>query len=104
MDRLSSMNAFVMAAELGSYVRAAERLNMSPQMVAKHVTALEQRLGARLLNRTTRRQSLTELGSAYYERCKHILTETEAADSLAQIMNDTPRGKLKITAPVTFGS
>lgn len=104
MDRLSSMNAFVMAAELGSYARAAERLDMSAQMVAKHVTALEQRLGARLLNRTTRRQSLTELGSAYYERCKHILTEAEAADSLAQIMNDTPRGKLKITAPVTFGS
>ena len=104
MDRLSSMNAFVMAAELGSYARAAERLNMSPQMVAKHVAALEQRLGARLLNRTTRRQSLTELGSAYYERCKHILTEADAADSLAQIMNDTPRGKLKITAPVTFGS
>lgn len=104
MDRLSSMNAFVTAAELGSYARAAERLNLSPQMVAKHVTALEQRLGARLLNRTTRRQSLTELGSAYYERCKHILMETEAADSLAQIMNDTPRGKLKITAPVTFGS
>ncbi|QJI30119.1 LysR family transcriptional regulator [Pseudomonas sp. ADAK18] len=104
MDRLSSMNAFVMAAELGSYARAAERLNMSAQMVAKHVAALEHRLGARLLNRTTRRQSLTELGSAYYERCKHILTEAEAADSLAQIMNDTPRGKLKITAPVTFGS
>lgn len=98
------MNAFVMAAELGSYARAAERLNMSAQMVAKHVAALEQRLGARLLNRTTRRQSLTELGSAYYERCKHILTEADAADSLAQIMNDTPRGKLKITAPVTFGS
>jgi len=104
MDRLSSMGAFVMAAELGSYARAAERLNMSAQMVAKHVSALEQRLGARLLNRTTRRQSLTELGSAYYERCKHILTEAEAADSLAQIMNDTPRGKLKISAPVTFGS
>ncbi|WP_419794781.1 LysR family transcriptional regulator [Pseudomonas palleroniana] len=104
MDRLSSMHAFVMAAESGSYARAAERLNMSPQMVAKHVTALEQRLGARLLNRTTRRQSLTELGTAYYERCKHILTEADAADSLAQIMNDTPRGKLRITAPVTFGS
>lgn len=104
MDRLSSMNAFVTAAELGSYARAAERLGMSAQMVAKHVAALEQRLGARLLNRTTRRQSLTALGSAYYERCKHILTEADAADSLAQIMNDTPRGKLKITAPVTFGS
>ena len=104
MDRLTSMSAFVTAAELGSYARASERLNMSPQMVAKHVTALEQHLGARLLNRTTRRQSLTELGSAYYERCKHILTEAAAADSLAQIMNDTPRGKLKVTAPVTFGS
>jgi DNA-binding transcriptional LysR family regulator len=104
MDRLSSMHAFVMAAELGSYARAAERLNMSAQMVAKHVAALVQRLGARLLNRTTRRQSLTELGHAYYERCKHILTEAEAADSLAQIMNDTPRGKLRVTAPVTFGS
>lgn len=104
MDRLTSMGAFVMAAESGSYARAAERLGMSPQMVAKHVAALEHRLGARLLNRTTRRQSLTELGSAYYERCKHIVSEAQAADSLAQIMNDTPRGKLKISAPVTFGS
>ncbi|BCX68905.1 LysR family transcriptional regulator [Pseudomonas izuensis] len=104
MDRLTSMGAFVMAAESGSYAGAAERLGLSPQMVAKHVAALEQRLGARLLNRTTRRQSLTELGSAYYERCKHILSEAQAADSLAQIMSDTPRGKLKVSAPVTFGS
>jgi DNA-binding transcriptional LysR family regulator len=104
MDRLTSMAAFVMAAEAGSYVSAAQRLGMSPQMVAKHVAALEHRLGARLLNRTTRRQSLTELGTAYYERCKHIVSEAKAADSLAQIMTDTPRGKLKISAPVTFGS
>ena len=104
MDRLTSMGAFVMAAESGSYARAAERLGMSAQMVAKHVAALEQRLGARLLNRTTRRQSLTELGSAYYERCKHIVSEAQAADSLAQVMSDNPRGKLKISAPVTFGS
>lgn len=103
-DRLTSMGAFVMAAEAGSYASAAVRLGMSPQMVAKHVSALEQRLGARLLNRTTRRQSLTELGSAYYERCKHILSEAEAADSLAQILHATPRGKLRITAPVTFGA
>ncbi|MHC8339370.1 LysR family transcriptional regulator [Pseudomonas sp. HLT2-19-2] len=104
MDRLTSMAAFVMAAEAGSYASAAQRLGMSPQMVAKHVAALEHRLGARLLNRTTRRQSLTELGTAYYERCKHIVSEAKAADSLAQIMTDTPRGKLKISAPVTFGS
>ncbi|MFI8221617.1 LysR family transcriptional regulator [Pseudomonas sp. NPDC085632] len=104
MDRLSSMAAFVMAAEAGSYASAAQRLDMSAQMVAKHVAALEQRLGARLLNRTTRRQSLTELGQAYYERCKHIVSEAQAADSLAQIMNDTPRGKLRVSAPVSFGS
>jgi len=104
MDRLASMGAFVMAAESGSYASAAARLGMSPQMVAKHVATLEHRLGARLLNRTTRRQSLTELGSAYYERCKHILSEVQSADTLAQVMNDTPRGKLKISAPVTFGS
>ncbi|AZC87751.1 Transcriptional regulator, LysR family [Pseudomonas chlororaphis subsp. piscium] len=104
VDRLTSMEAFVAAAESGSYARAATRLGLSPQMVAKHVAALEQRLGARLLNRTTRRQNLTELGSAYLERCKHILGEAQAADSLAQIMNATPRGKLRISAPVTFGS
>ncbi|MCF7543924.1 LysR family transcriptional regulator [Pseudomonas petrae] len=104
MDRLSSMEAFVTAAECGSYARAAERMGLSPQMVAKHVAALEHRLGARLLNRTTRRQSLTELGQAYLERCRHILSEAKAADSLGEIMNDTPRGKLKISAPITFGS
>ena len=104
MDRLSSMNAFVMAAELGSYARAAERLGMSPQMVAKHVTALEQRLGARLLNRTTRRQSLTEIGQQYAEQCRQILASIHAAERGAEAMRAAPRGKLKITAPVTFGS
>jgi len=104
MDRLTSMEVFVAAAESGSYASAALRLGMSAQMVAKHVAGLEQRLGARLLNRTTRRQSLTELGNAYYERCKHIVTEARAADSLAQVMSDTPRGTLKVSAPVTFGS
>ena len=63
MDRLTSMAAFVTAVESGSFAKAAERLSLSPQMVAKHVVALEQRLGASLLNRTTRRQSLTALGS-----------------------------------------
>lgn len=104
MDRLTSMAAFVTAVESGSFAKAAERLSLSPQMVAKHVVALEQRLGASLLNRTTRRQSLTALGSAYYERCKHILSEAQAADSLVQVMSDTPCGRLKVSAPVTFGS
>lgn len=104
MDRLRSMEAFVTAADSGSYASAAERLGMSAQMVAKHVAALEKRLGAQLLNRTTRRQSLTELGRAYYERCRRVLEEAQAADSLAQICNDTARGKLRVSAPVTFGS
>jgi DNA-binding transcriptional LysR family regulator len=104
VDRLTSMAAFVTAVESGSFAKAAERLSLSPQMVAKHVVALEQRLGASLLNRTTRRQSLTALGSAYYERCKHILSEAQAADSLVQVMSDTPCGRLKVSAPVTFGS
>jgi DNA-binding transcriptional LysR family regulator len=104
IDRLTSMEAFVVAAEAGSYAGAALRLGMSAQMVAKHVAALELRLGARLLNRTTRRQSLTELGAAYYQRCKHILAEAGEADALAQVMSATPRGRLRIGAPVTFGS
>ena len=104
LDRLSSMQAFVVAVEEGSYAGAARRLEMSAQMVAKHVAALETRLGARLLNRTTRRQSLTEVGRAYFERCKHILNEAMAAESLAQVMNATPRGTLRVSAPVTFGS
>jgi DNA-binding transcriptional LysR family regulator len=104
MDRLTSMEAFVRAAECGSYAKAAERMGLSAQMVAKHVAALEHRLGARLLNRTTRRQSLTELGHAYLERCQHILNEAKAADSLAEMLQDTPRGKLRISAPITFGS
>ena len=73
-------------------------------MIAKHVTFLEDRLGTRLLNRTTRRQSLTEIGRTYYERCKLVLAEAEAADSLAQEARAVPRGQLRINAPVTFGT
>lgn len=102
-DQLGSMAAFVTAAEAGSYASAAVRLGMSAQMVAKHVAGLEQRLGARLLNRTTRRQSLTPLGQAYYERCKAVLAQVQAADALALEMNALPTGKLRISAPVTFG-
>ena len=104
MDRLTSMAAFVTAADVGSFAAAAAQLGMSPQMVAKHVTFLEDRLGSRLLNRTTRRQSLTEVGRAYHERCKIVLAEADAADALAQERRALPRGRLRITAPVTFGA
>ncbi|MDR3372423.1 MAG: LysR family transcriptional regulator [Ancalomicrobiaceae bacterium] len=104
MDRLTSMAVFVKAADLGSFASAAEAMRLSPQMVAKHVVFLEDRLGAALLHRTTRRQSLTDVGRAYYDRCKLVLAEAEAADSLALDMRSQPKGVLRVNAPVTFGS
>jgi DNA-binding transcriptional LysR family regulator len=104
MDRLTSMSVFVKASELGSFAAAAEAMGMSPQMVAKHVVFLEDRLGTALLHRTTRRQSLTDVGRAYYDRCKHLLAEVEAAESVAQDMRSRPKGVLRVNAPMTFGS
>lgn len=104
MDRLTSMSVFVKSADLGSFAAAAEALKMSPQMVAKHVAFLEDRLGSSLLNRTTRRQSLTDIGRAYYDRCKFVLAEVEVAESLAQEMHTQPKGILRVSAPATFGS
>lgn len=98
------MAVFVKATDLGSFAAAAEAMGMSPQMVAKHVVFLEDRLGAALLRRTTRRQSLTDVGRAYYDRCKLVLAEAEAADTLALDMRSRPEGMLRVNAPVTFGS
>jgi DNA-binding transcriptional LysR family regulator len=72
-------------------------------MVGKHVRFLEERLGVRLITRTTRRQSLTEFGRAYYERCRAVLAEADAADALADNQLSEPRGKLRVTMPVHFG-
>jgi DNA-binding transcriptional LysR family regulator len=104
MDRLASMATFVRTADLGSFAAAASALAMSPQMVAKHVGYLETRLGARLLNRTTRRQSLTEVGKVYYERCKRVLAEADWADAAGSDATGTPRGRLRLNAPVSFGT
>jgi DNA-binding transcriptional LysR family regulator len=104
MDRLASMSAFVKTAEVGSFAAAASALAMSPQMIAKHIGWLEIRLGARLINRTTRRQSLTELGKAYYDRCKVVLADAEWADALSDQAREAPRGRLRINAPVSFGT
>ncbi|HAP98857.1 MAG TPA: LysR family transcriptional regulator, partial [Rhodospirillum rubrum] len=104
MDRLTSMGVFIKAADLGSFAAAAEALAMSPQMVAKHVVFLEDRLGTALLNRTTRRQSLTDVGRAYYDRCKLVLSEAEAAEALAHDMRSRPQGVLRVNAPMTFGA
>ncbi len=104
MDRLASMATFVKVVEMGSFTGAATSLTMSPQMVAKHIGYLEARLGTRLLNRTTRRQNLTEIGKTYYERCKVVLAEAEWADAAGDNAKGVPRGRLRINAPVSFGT
>jgi DNA-binding transcriptional LysR family regulator len=103
MDRLLSMTVFARAVELGSFSAAGEAMHMSSQLVGKHVQALEHHLGVRLLNRTTRRHRLTEVGASYYERVKVILAEVEAAEGLAAETRAVPRGRLRVNAPVTFG-
>lgn len=102
MDRLTSLRVFATAVELGSFAATAEVLGMSGPMVGKHVEALERRLGARLINRTTRRHELTEVGALYYERCKTVLAELDAADMLAT-ESSAPRGTLRVSAPVHLG-
>jgi DNA-binding transcriptional LysR family regulator len=104
MDRFTSMSVFVRAAEARSFTGVAEEFAISPTMVGKHIKALEERVGARLLNRTTRRQSLTEIGRIYYERCRQILSDADAAEASANELQAAPRGLLRINAPVTFGS
>jgi DNA-binding transcriptional LysR family regulator len=103
MDRLTTMRVFVRAVELGSFAAAADDLDLSGPMVGKHVRSLEERLGARLLNRTTRRQSLTELGRAYYERCRVVLAEAEAADALVIEDGADLRGRLRVSMPALLG-
>ena len=98
MDRLTSLTVFGRVVECGGFSAAARRLNMSVTMVSSHVQALEDRLGARLLNRTTRRVSLTEIGQAYYERSTRILQDLEEADRIAGALHATPRGPLRLHA------
>ena len=104
LDRLTSMSVFVRAADLGSFTAAATSLDLTSQMVGKHVSALEQRLGTVLLQRTTRRMRLTESGQRFYERCRVILNEVAAADALMEEAAIEPRGRLRVSAPVGFGA
>jgi DNA-binding transcriptional LysR family regulator len=96
MDRLTSLTAFVRVVDSGGFSAAGRRLNMSTTTVSNHVQSLEDRLGVRLLHRTTRKVSLTEVGKAYYERCTQILADLEQADDIAGALQSTPRGTLRI--------
>jgi DNA-binding transcriptional LysR family regulator len=103
MDRLATMEVFARVAEAGSFVAAAVRLKMSPAMVTRYVMDLENRLGTRLINRTTRRLQLTESGAAYLERCQQVLHEIEEMDLAVASEVSQPRGVLKVNAPLAFG-
>src|SRR5262245_43168258 len=103
MDRLSAVTAFVRVVELGGFARAAERLSMSTSAVSRQVAELEAHLDARLLNRTTRRISLTEAGQAFFERSVQLLADLEEAESAVRTAAVAPKGKLRVTCGVSFG-
>ncbi|MBA3324359.1 MAG: LysR family transcriptional regulator [Rhodobacteraceae bacterium] len=103
MDRLAEMEAFVQVVDHGGFTDAARKMGVSKSAVSKHVAALEARLTVRLLNRTTRRVSPTELGLAYYDRARVVLAGALEADSMVTAMQSTPTGSLLISAPVSFG-
>lgn len=104
MDRLLSMEVFVAAVESGSFTAAANTFRITPAMVSKHISALEKRLGATLLARTTRSQKLTEIGVKYYENCKQILGQISTAEAGAEAMGSMPKGHLRVSASIWFGS
>ena len=103
MDRLTAMLSFVRVVERGSFAAAAAAADMSPAMVGNHIRFLEDRLRAPLLNRSTRRQVLTDFGRDYYERCRHILQEVEAAEA-AHVDGAGLSGNFRVTAPTVLGA
>ena len=104
MDLFTSMAVFVEVADLGSFAAVAEQRGLSPTMVANHVRGLEARLGERLIDRTTRKHQLTEVGRAYLERCREVLLSAQAADRVGEALRAKPQGLLRITAPVSYGA
>jgi LysR family transcriptional regulator for bpeEF and oprC len=103
MDRLTSMEVFHWVVELGSFSRAADRLELSKATVTAHVAGIENRLGVRLLNRTTRKLSLTEDGAAYLEHVRRVLADVEETEGALSRARTVPRGRLRIDMPVTLG-
>jgi DNA-binding transcriptional LysR family regulator len=103
MDRFENARVFAAVVEAGGFTPAAERLGLSRAAASKHVQQLEERLGARLLNRTTRRVSVTEAGRAFYEQSRRILADLEQAERSAGELHNEPRGELRVIAPTNFG-
>jgi DNA-binding transcriptional LysR family regulator len=103
MDKLRAMQIFVRIVDEGSLTAAAEALDMSGPSVVRALAALERAMSVRLMNRTTRRSSLTDEGREYYERCKRVLAEVAEADASISARRTEPRGRLRVTAPVMYG-
>ena len=103
MDRLTEMEAFATVVDQGGFTDAAKKMGISKSAVSKHVSALEARLRARLLNRTTRRVSPTEIGLAYYDRARRVLNDAGEADALVTSMQSAPSGLLRISVATDFG-
>ncbi|RLT93491.1 LysR family transcriptional regulator [Ketobacter sp.] len=103
MDSLTDIAVFVKVVEQGSFTATAEHLSLSKSVVSKYVSRLEDRLGARLLNRSTRRISLTEVGRSFYERSQVALQEIAEAEAEVTHLQSEPRGRLRINAPMSFG-
>jgi len=104
MDKLSSLRAFVKVVETSSFSEAGRRLRLSRSAVSKYVAELEEDLGVQLLSRTTRRVTPTENGQAYFERALAILADLDAADHAVSQLQATPRGLLRVNAPMSFGT
>ena len=103
MDRIDAMQAFVAVADLEGFAPAARKLGLSPSGVTRLIAALEDRLGARLLQRTTRSMTLTDVGARYLERARRILGDVEEAEGSAQDQRTRPSGRLVVSAPLGFG-
>jgi DNA-binding transcriptional LysR family regulator len=103
MDRLTEMEAFATVVDQGGFTDAARKMGISKSAVSKHVSSLEARLGARLLNRTTRRVSPTEIGLVYYDRARRVLNDAGEADSIVTAMQSAPSGQLRISVATDFG-
>ncbi|TAN71566.1 MAG: LysR family transcriptional regulator [Magnetospirillum sp.] len=103
MTRFDFLQAFVRVAETGSFSEAARRLGLSKSMLSRQVSGLEAELGVRLLHRTTRSLSPTEAGRAYLERCQRILADLDEANLLVSQLQAMPRGRLRVSAPLSFG-
>lgn len=103
LERLTELATFAAVVEQGSFTGAARELSISKPVVSKRIARLEDSFGLRLLNRTTRRLSTTEAGEALYERCRHLLSEVEEAESALRPLASAPRGRLRLNAPVSFG-